>query len=172
MFINPQTFFLTLFFTLGVYWSVPASKALWRAVVLIVFSALVIFLVSPLTICFVILTTAVTYWGAKSLHGSNRAIVFPVTLTLLAVIMFSPVWLSLFSTRLPVAGIVGISYFTIKSLGFIFDVYNGRDKPRSSVELLLLNAFFPSFSTGPIERARSFSFDKLTDAKLPVSEIV
>lgn len=50
---------------------------------------------------------------------------------------------------------LGISFWTLKSLSYIIDVYHKRQEPvRSLVDYALFLAFFPTLLAGPIDRAR------------------
>lgn len=56
-------------------------------------------------------------------------------------------------------GFVGISYLTFRVVQMIIEIYDGVIKDVSLVELTAFLAFFPSFSSGPIDRSRRFSAD-------------
>jgi alginate O-acetyltransferase complex protein AlgI len=50
---------------------------------------------------------------------------------------------------------LGISFYTLQRVGYILDVYWGRQAPcQSLVELAVFCAFFPQLTAGPISRAR------------------
>lgn len=49
---------------------------------------------------------------------------------------------------------LGLSYFLFQSMGYLFDVYLGRQKPvKNPVHYALFVSFFPCIFTGPIERS-------------------
>ena len=49
---------------------------------------------------------------------------------------------------------VGISFYTLQSIGYLVDVYRGKIEPETHVGLFALYmAFFPKLVSGPIERA-------------------
>ena len=49
---------------------------------------------------------------------------------------------------------LGISFFTFQALGYIFDVYRGKEQPeRNFGHFMLFIAFFPQIASGPISRA-------------------
>lgn len=58
---------------------------------------------------------------------------------------------------LPVLGLalpLGISYYTLQKLGYVIDVYHGRQAPtRSLLTFATFTAFFPQLIAGPISRA-------------------
>lgn len=52
---------------------------------------------------------------------------------------------------------IGISFFTLSSLSYVFDVYRRKMEPtRRLPDYALFVAFFPKLIAGPIERARTF----------------
>lgn len=51
---------------------------------------------------------------------------------------------------------IGVSFYTFQSLGYIFDVYRGKQKPENHLGIFaLFVAYFPQLVAGPIERARN-----------------
>ncbi len=49
---------------------------------------------------------------------------------------------------------VGISFYTFHGLSYVFDIYNGKQKPVSNfIDYALFVCFFPLLVAGPIERA-------------------
>ena len=49
---------------------------------------------------------------------------------------------------------LGLSYYSLQKLGYILDVYQGRQPPcRSLLQFALFTAFFPQLIAGPISRA-------------------
>jgi alginate O-acetyltransferase complex protein AlgI len=49
---------------------------------------------------------------------------------------------------------LGLSYYTLQKLGYVIDVYYGRQQPcRSLLTFALFTAFFPQMIAGPISRA-------------------
>jgi D-alanyl-lipoteichoic acid acyltransferase DltB (MBOAT superfamily) len=59
---------------------------------------------------------------------------------------------------------LGISFYTLKKLSYIIDVYKDKEKPADHfVDFALFVAFFPQIQAGPIDRARNL----LTQIKKP-----
>lgn len=48
---------------------------------------------------------------------------------------------------------VGVSFFTFQGMSYLIDVWRGRSKPASLLDLTLLMSFFPHLVAGPIVRA-------------------
>lgn len=52
------------------------------------------------------------------------------------------------------AGVMGISYYTLMAAGYLTDVYRGKTQPeRNLMTFALFLSFFPQFTSGPIGRA-------------------
>ena len=69
--------------------------------------------------------------------------------------LYSPLLQNLqqYSLLLP----VGISYYTFRSMSYIFDIYLCKMRPvKSFAELLLYISFFPQLASGPIVKAEAF----------------
>lgn len=56
-------------------------------------------------------------------------------------------------------GFLGISYITFKVLQILFEIYDGVIKEVNIFEFLTFLLFFPTFSSGPIDRSRRFEGD-------------
>ncbi len=56
-------------------------------------------------------------------------------------------------------GFVGISYLSFRVVQMIIEMYDGVIKQTSLLEITSFLAFFPSFSSGPIDRSRRFLAD-------------
>ncbi len=69
---------------------------------------------------------------------------------------------------LQVVGAIGISYYSLKLISYVVDVYWGRLRPcRDFTTLATYAAFFPQILSGPIQRAESFigQFERLGRAQ-------
>jgi D-alanyl-lipoteichoic acid acyltransferase DltB (MBOAT superfamily) len=61
-----------------------------------------------------------------------------------------------FARDLPLLQIVlpvGVSFFTFQGMSYMIDVYRGRTRPASLLDITLLMSFFPHLVAGPIVRA-------------------
>lgn len=63
---------------------------------------------------------------------------------------------------------VGISYYTFQAVGYIIDVYRGREAERSFIKYALFVSFFPQIASGPIERSGNMlrQYDELEQKTL------
>ena len=63
---------------------------------------------------------------------------------------------------------VGISYYTFQAIGYIIDVYRGRNAEKNFVKYALFVSFFPTITSGPIERSSNLlkQFDDIDKKKL------
>lgn len=68
-------------------------------------------------------------------------------------------------------GFLGISYLTFRSVQVIIEIYDGVIQEVPFVEFTAFLLFFPSFSSGPIDRSRRFheDWDKVLERKEYVS---
>lgn len=52
---------------------------------------------------------------------------------------------------------IGVSYFTLQGIGYLFNIKMGWEKPEKKfADFLLFIAFYPKFLSGPIERSNHF----------------
>ena len=56
-------------------------------------------------------------------------------------------------------GFLGVSYMTFRALQVLIEIYDGHIKELSAVDLSYFLLFFPSVSSGPIDRYRRFAAD-------------
>ncbi|MDO4323131.1 MAG: D-alanyl-lipoteichoic acid biosynthesis protein DltB [Lachnospiraceae bacterium] len=63
--------------------------------------------------------------------------------------------------QLNLFGFIGISYLTFRVVQILIELYDGVIKQVSFVETTAFLVFFPSFSSGPIDRSRRFQKDWL-----------
>ena len=120
-------------------------------------------------------TTAVNYFAAvamghRSLKAERRKFLwFALAFDLGALVLFKYAGFLLGSLReiLPRASLLsespllhlvmplGISFYTLQTIGYMLDVYHGRTAPERHVGVFAVYvSFFPIVLSGPIERAR------------------
>ena len=52
---------------------------------------------------------------------------------------------------------IGISFYSLQALGYLVDIYNGKEKPEHNfLKVALYLFFFPKFIFDPLEKAISF----------------
>ena len=67
---------------------------------------------------------------------------------------------------------IGISFFMLSSLSYVFDVYRRKMAPtRRFVDYALFMAFFPKLIAGPIERARTFLPQIAGDRRVDLDDV-
>lgn len=118
--------------------------------------------------------TLLTYFGARFIEAKEehrkRGIVFIfATLTVIPLLVFKyynflneSIWsfLSSVGLRYELHGLnwaipVGISFYTFQALGYLFDVYYGKEKAEKTfVDYALFVCFFPQIFSGPISKAK------------------
>lgn len=144
-----------------------------NALLLVVSYAIYIY-VQPAYTAVLLWVTLVTYFGARAIDGRNdRRKLLIWTLGVMAVgplLVFKYAGFIVTSVQSFIASIgiadvkepilikliipFGISFFTLQSLGYLFDVYRGRTTPEKNViDYFLFVSFFPQIGAGPINRA-------------------
>lgn len=118
--------------------------------------------------------TLLTYFGARFIEAKEeyrkRGIVLIfATLTVIPLLVFKyynflneSIWsfLSSVGLRYELHGLnwaipVGISFYTFQALGYLFDVYYGKEKAEKTfVDYALFVCFFPQIFSGPISKAK------------------
>lgn len=127
---------------------------------------------SYVLILFVI--TLLTYFGARFIeakeeHRKRGIVLIFATLTVIPLLVFKyynflneSIWsfLSSVGLRYELHGLnwaipVGISFYTFQALGYLFDVYYGKEKAEKTfVDYALFVCFFPQIFSGPISKAK------------------
>lgn len=101
--------------------------------------------------------TAVTYFGALGMSRLDRRVMEEkarirfkkICILLLAVMVFSTLLYCKYFIF-----VMGISFYTLQSFGYIMDVYRGKTEPeRNFLRYALFLSFFPTVVSGPIERS-------------------
>lgn len=163
--------FFVIFFFLLYWWVVPGP---WRKYALLV-GSVGFFLSSFLyaTLLLMALTVIVYGLGRMIALGESRRkwpMVAGVLLTLgvLSYYKYTPWFLHTFNqsmlllqyhTRVPIPELaipLGISFFTFKFIHYLVDIYRGDIKETSFLQFALYMMFFPTLSSGPIERYQPF----------------
>lgn len=96
------------------------------------------------------------YAAIRSRQGRKASIYHAVVLLSLVPLVLCKVT-PLF--HMDLFGFVGISYLTFRIVQILIELYDGVIKSLSFIETTAFLAFFPSFSSGPIDRSRRFHKD-------------
>lgn len=130
----------------------------------------------PKYILIVGFTTVIVYFAAilvDRYEGDKRkrrlVFVTTITLNILTIVIFK--YLGLFADTINFFGVrvgmktivlpeiilpVGISFHTFQAMGYLIDVYMGKDKPEKNfITYAVFLMYFPQLVAGPIERARN-----------------
>jgi alginate O-acetyltransferase complex protein AlgI len=153
------------------YWGLPNR---YRWVLLLVASYMFYATWAPTFLIWIVLSTVISYVLARLMPrisgpGPRKAVLalgIVSNLSVLFVFKYAGfadgILRSLssrvgFAYRVPAPNLllpVGISFYTLQSVGYLIDVYRGTTEPEKHVGLFALyNAFFPKLISGPIERA-------------------
>ena len=173
MAFNSFSFWLIFPFIFGAYWLIPAKRNQWRKVFLVLVSYLLYMNWKPAFAIVLLGVTLITYWSGRLFEcNSNKKqkIVWPLTLLgILPLLVFkyynflndsvsavlSSVGLQFIMPGLNWAIPIGISFFTFQAVGYMLDVYHGREKAEKNLlDYLLFVSFFPQVTSGPISTAK------------------
>ena len=98
----------------------------------------------------------------KSKGGKNRLL-----LALSMVICVGLIFLARYLGARNVLAAVGISFYMLKSMGYLIDVSRGEAAEKNIFKLALFVSFFPQLTSGPIDRAKNllsqFAFPMTVD---------
>ena len=153
------------------YYAIPARYAVWRNAYLLLVSLLLYMMWKPISVFFLLYVITVTYFGAILLHKTHRrkiALTTSIVLSLLPLVAVKylnfinhtieqalelaniPVHLQGLNWMIP----IGISFFTLQALGYLLDVYRGKQEVEHDfISYALFVSFFPCIVSGPINRA-------------------
>ncbi|MEL3908660.1 MAG: MBOAT family protein [Treponemataceae bacterium] len=182
------TFEFLVFFTIIflLYWYV-FTRAKDRKV-LLVLASFVFYSFSSLGFAFLMFAFALVNWGfalvftkLKNYRPRKLFLIFAVSVDILYLLYFKEAYsfISLINRIFPklfaeetflhllsMTAIIplGVSYYVFKACSYLFDIFVGKLKPRSSpFDVLLYLSFFPQIFSGPIVNATYF-FDNLKTA--------
>ena len=158
-------FFIIVFI---LYWQLPKK---FQSTLLLFASYYCYFSWKPVYGLLIIVTTAVTYYAALFIENypSKKNRIFYLSLIIILGLLFIFKYYNLFSIstssllnglhipfRFPQFQLLlplGISFFTFQTLGYLIDVYRGNARAEKNLGMLaLFVSFFPTISSGPIER--------------------
>lgn len=97
----------------------------------------------------------------------NRNLYWIFIFLALLPLMLSKISVFILSTPL---GFLGISYLTFKSIQLIIEIYDGEIQHLNCFDILYFLVFFPTISSGPIDRSRRFISD--CDTKIKRSDYI
>ncbi len=164
--------FIVLFpFIFLLYYAIPAGHGRARNLFLLAVSYLLYMQWKPAHALVLLAVTAVTWLAALLLEKARHpklVLTAGVVLTLLPLFLFKYLGFAgeIISQILAAAGLqfqlsglnlaipIGISFFTLQALGYLWDVYYGRQEAeRDLLTYALFVSFFPCILSGPINRA-------------------
>ncbi len=156
-----------------IYWLIPAGQSRMRNIYLIAVSYILYMNWNPYFAIVLLFVTIITYYGARLIesrteHRSRWLVASLVTAALLPLLTFKyynfinvnisalleTIHLHFYLPGLNWAIPVGISFFTFQALGYMLDVYRGKEKAEKDLpDYILFCSFFPQTASGPISKA-------------------
>ena len=151
---------------------VPAK---YRKAVLCVFSLGFCGYISVTALVALLLSTAVSFFGAKAIEKNREDKIRAKNITIITVTIFAFVLivvknipyiikmfgfdtLSEYSILTSIVLPVGFSFYAFQAIGYIYDVYQGKETAEDSfVDFALYMGFFAKLVSGPIERKGRFT---------------
>jgi alginate O-acetyltransferase complex protein AlgI len=169
MFLHPSLYLLMLLFAAVVYWLIPRGLWVARSVFLSVLSVLLVTLMMPVLGIFLIGSTLVAYAYSYVRLRSDSIWLAAVFVAAQVALMLGPD-LTGESQAMQAAAFVGLAFFTLRNIGYVVDVYKQKTDA-SYLDLLFLNAFFPTYSAGPVENVKTVNSSSC-DTSFDLSEIL
>ena len=157
MFTNPQLHLYVLFLSASLYYLLPPSRPEYRRSLLIAVSSLLIFYAAPYSFITVVIVSLCTSFFATLIQKeiyTRTSITIGIIICLLPILSFEYI-----NQNENIIAKLGVSYFALKSISILIDC-SRKQLQVSFSQVLMLNAFFPIFSAGPIERASVFEVDR------------
>ena len=153
------------------YWSffsIAKYSYIYKKILLISASSLIIFIYNPLILILLFFFTAYAFFCyLLATHFKNSIFLWAIFIPLLisSFISFDSVSLpsKFFGNQLSILSentfYLGFSYYSIKSFGSLKFFF--KDKKFNLLDFVVANIFFPSFASGPIDYANKFSNNAL-----------
>ena len=182
MSFSSVSFFVFMIAVFLIYWGIPHKFRY----ILLIFANLVFYGSFGVTCLPILIgETVIAYASGRILEAGNTAdseessvkkrqkniFVFAVILTVLELLVFKYLNFSIYTIdkilnmisvqvsdhTVRLLAPIGISFYTFESLSYIADVYNGKTAAEKNIfKLFAFISFFPSVTSGPIERAGAF----------------
>lgn len=151
-------FIIFVFMVVLLYYMIPREK---RWMVLLGASVLFYSIAGIHPLIMILLTSLLTYVSACFIECVNREkrkqrkIIFIITvISILLVLVFGKVY-KLFDLEFHYIIPLGISYYTFSAIGYLADIYWGKEKAEKNfLKLALFLLYFPKILQGPISKHR------------------
>ncbi len=145
--------FLFLPLLLALYW-ICRRPALQNAVLLI--GSLIFYMSFSKRYVIVLMSCILITWYGGKIIKRKPWYAWPIALVNLLPLLF-------FKYGKDLAGMwylvmpLGISFYTLQSMSYLFDIRNGKTEPESNlIDYALFVSFFPCIVSGPIQKSRQF----------------
>ena len=153
MYFNSFVFVGAFLLLLLIYWNCPDKYSKY---ILILTN---IFFVSSFGIrclIYALLISLISYFGAYGIDKSNiiskKKIWLGLTIIMMAILLGFLKYNSLFSDNLNLVIPIGMSFYIFRCISYLVDLYKKKTTVSSFADHVCYVLFFPSFSSGPIDR--------------------
>ncbi len=155
-------YFIVFVFLLALLYYIFPKKSRW---IILLAGSVCFYLIAGWEALVAILLSSLVVWEAgiiiantdKAKKKKRRLLLFVFVICLLSVLVFVKCY-SLFKWNFNLVIPLGISYYTFSSIGYIADVYWGKEKPEFNYfKMALFLLFFPKILQGPISRHKDLA---------------
>ncbi len=188
MLFNSVDFLIFFPIVVSAYFVVPEK---WKNNWLLIASYYFYMSWQPVYALLILFSTVTTYGAARLMSSTEKrgsrkrllAVNIVLNLSILFYFKYFNFFLEILASLIPAVrlakrssmlAVVGISFYTLQSLGYTIDVYRGTTKrEKDFLRYALFVSFFPQLVAGPIERSRNllpqfektytFDYDRVTD---------
>ncbi len=156
-FSSPVFLSIVLPLLLGGHFAMPPA---WRKVYLLVASLIFYIWIEPVSVLVLVALAVATQLFAKFVARKRRIaliIAIGINLVVLALYKYNSFLADCFAFDIPrFALAAGMSFYVFQLISYLVDVYDGKEQPTSTGDLLLFTSFFPKIPCGPIVRFGEF----------------
>ncbi|MEL6965601.1 MAG: MBOAT family O-acyltransferase, partial [Pseudomonadota bacterium] len=161
MFVDPQLHLYITLATVLFFYLIPKDYPRQRLILLLFVSGLLIFYAAPYALfACLLLGGATLILGRFLASGKSSTVVY---IGALSVPILTIVGFEYAETNAPIIAKLGVSYFSLKAATVLVDCRRGQASPKLG-EIFFLLMFYPIYSAGPIERAKTLGQGTLQSA--------
>lgn len=146
---NPQLFLFCIVLTSAFFWIIPPKLIKLRCWLLILFSIVFLFSIAPYVVVGIILLTLLIIASSYVKEQTKKQPSFLCFLLILLIVVFSIT--RIYSKSSETLVTLGLTFSLLRAIALIFKVVKSNTH-LNLTDTFLYMLFFPTYSTGPIER--------------------